>query len=74
MEYWNITHFLDNRVNQSSKFRTRHWVEINDSAHRIYSTKTQIKFKTTKISSSLWDYSDACILKTEYSLIEQSDK
>ena len=30
MEYHKIINFLDDTTNQSSKFATRNWVEIND--------------------------------------------
>ena len=30
MEYQKITNLLDNASNQTSKVRTRNWVEIND--------------------------------------------
>ena len=52
---------LDNVSNQSSKFRTRNWVEINDESRGTY-TGNSIKFKTTMLRSNLWDYADAYIL------------
>ena len=51
---------LDNTLNEPSKFRTKKWVEINES-RRTCSTNSQIKFKTTMLKSSLCDYSDAYI-------------
>ena len=30
MEYQKIINLLDNTPNQPSKFRTKHWVEVND--------------------------------------------
>ena len=51
---------LDNVSNQSSKFRTRNWVEINDESRGTY-TGNSIKFKTTILRSNLWDYADAYI-------------
>ena len=62
MEYQKIATFLNNESNQSSKFRTRNWVEINDEARGTYSPNKQIKFKTLMLRSSLCDYSDAYIL------------
>ena len=53
---------LDNTSNQSSKFRTKNWVEINDKSKGTYNVNNQIKFKTTMLKSSLCDYSDAYIL------------
>ena len=51
---------LDNTLNEPSKFRTKKWVEINES-RRTCSTNSQIKFKTTMLKSSLCDYSYAYI-------------
>ena len=34
MEYQNVINLLDNIPNQSSKFRTKYWVEINDDSSR----------------------------------------
>ena len=61
MEDQKIINLLDNIPNQSSKFRTRNWVEIND-ARGTYITNSQIKFKTTMLKSSLCDYGDVYIL------------
>ena len=57
---------LDNEValstsNQSSKFRTRNFVEINDETRRTC-TSNDIKFKTTMLRSNLCGYADAYIL------------
>ena len=38
--------------NQPTKFRTKHWVEIND-AGGTYNTNSETKFKTSKLKSSL---------------------
>ena len=62
MEYQKITNLLDNASNQPSKFRTKNWVEINDESRGGYNVNSQIKFKTTMLKSSLYDYSDAYIL------------
>ena len=53
---------LDNASNQLSKFRTKNWVEINDESRERYSVNRQIHFKTSKLKSSLCDYSGAYIL------------
>ena len=50
----------DNASNQSSKFRTKNWIEINDDIRGAYSPNKQIRFKTAR--SSVCDYSDADIL------------
>ena len=62
MEYQKIANLLNDGSNKSSKFRTRKWVEINDEERGTYSHNKQIKFKTSMLRSSLWDYSDAYIL------------
>ena len=53
---------LDNTPNQPSKFRTKHWVEINDDLRGTYNTDSQIIFKTSMLRSSLCDYRDTYIL------------
>ena len=51
MEYEKIANLLDNASHQSSKFRTRNWVEINDESRGTY-TSNDIKFKTTMLKSN----------------------
>ena len=55
MEYQKITNLLDDTTNQSSKFRTRNWVEINDESQATYNANSDIKFRTSKIRSNLND-------------------
>ena len=63
MEYQKIEDLLDSRPsNQPSKFRTKNWVEINNESRGVYTTGSDIKFKTTMLRSSLCDYADAYIL------------
>ena len=62
MEYQKIANLIDDTSNKPSKFRTKNWVEINDESRRTYNVKSQIKFKTAMLKSSLCDYSDAYIL------------
>ena len=52
----------DASSNQSSKFKTKNWVEVNDESRGTYNVNNQIKFKTTMLKSNLCDYSDAYIL------------
>ena len=59
MEYQKIMNFLDNTLNQSSKFRTKNWIEINNQLRDAYNTNSDIRFKTTILKSNLCDYSDA---------------
>ena len=44
MEYQKIINLLDNTPNQSTKFRSKNWVEINDDARGTHNTNSQIKF------------------------------
>ena len=62
MEYQKLTNFLNDESNKPSKFRAKNWIEINDESKGVYSVNSQIKFKTTMLKSSLYDYSDACML------------
>ena len=62
MEHQKIINLLDDTTNQSSKFRTKNWVEINDESRGTYhNDNNNIKFKTSMISPNLCDYSDAYI-------------
>ena len=65
MEYQKITNLLDNTPNQSSKVRAKNFDETNDGSYGVYNTGSQIKFKTSMISSSSSDYSDAYVLLKE---------
>ena len=62
MGYQKMINLLHNTSYQSSIFRTKNWVEINDESRGTHSTNSQIKFKTTMPKSSLCDYSDVYIL------------
>ena len=62
MENQKIINLLDNMSNQSSKFRTKNWVEINDESRGTHNINSQIKFKTAMLKPSLCDCSDAYIL------------
>ena len=59
MEYQKILSLLDNTPDQPSKFRTKNWVETNDESKQPYNTDNDIKFKTTMLRSSLYDYASA---------------
>ena len=43
MEYQKIANFLRNASKNSSKFRTRNWVEIDDDIRGAYSSNRQIR-------------------------------
>ena len=51
MEYQKIINLLENTPNQSTKFRTKKWVEINDESRGMYNTNSQIKFKTSMLGT-----------------------
>ena len=61
MEYQKIINLLDDTMNQPSKLKTTDWVEINDESKGKYDN-SNIRFKTSMISSNLCDYSDPYIL------------
>ena len=61
MEYQKIVNLIDYASHQTSKFRTKNWVEINDESRGTYNVNHQIKFKTAMLKSSLCDYSAASI-------------
>ena len=62
MQYQKIANLIDDTPNQTSKFRTRNWLELNDESRGAFNVNSQITFKTTMLKSSLCDYSDAYIL------------
>ena len=62
MEYQKIANLLNDESNKPSKFRTGNWAEINDDITGVYYPNKQIRFKAAMLRSSLFDYSDACIL------------
>ena len=61
MEYQKIINLSDNTTNQSFKFITRNWVEINDEFQGKYNSSS-IKFKTSIIRADVCDYRDGYIL------------
>ena len=58
MEHQKIINLLENEVAQSSKFRTKDRVEINNDAFETYDTNNQNKFNTIMFKPSIYDYSD----------------
>ena len=40
MKYQKIINLLENTINQSSKFMTKIWVEINEDARKNYRTNS----------------------------------
>ena len=62
MKYQKIINSLNDTPTQPSKFRTKNLVEITDDSRGTYNTNSQIKFKTSMLKSSLYDYCDVYIL------------
>ena len=61
MEYQKIIILLD-APNETSKFKTKSWVEINHESEGTYNEDNQIRFKTSMLRSNWYDKSDAYIL------------
>ena len=61
MEYQKIANLLESTSDNPSKFRTRNWIEINDESRGNYAN-SDIRFKTTMLSTNLCDYADSYIL------------
>ena len=62
MEYQKTISVLEKIQNQPSKFRTKNWVDINNESGGTNNTNSKIKFKTSMLSSNLYDYRDKYIL------------
>ena len=43
MQYQKIINLLDNTPNQSTKFKTKNWIEINDDSRGMHNVNSQIK-------------------------------
>ena len=56
-----MINLIDNTANYLSKFKTKIWVENHVDIPGMYNIKSQIKFETTVLMSSLCDYSDTYI-------------
>ena len=64
METQKIVNLLNGSNNENSKFLTKKQYIIDNKSKGNYSHHNPVKFLTKSIESSLWDYSDACILVT----------
>ena len=62
MEYQKTINLFENTPNQTTKSRTKNWIEINDESCGTYNANNQIRFKTSILRTSLCDYSDTYIL------------
>ena len=63
MEYQKLMTLLDNKTIQTSKLRTKNWVEITDES-REKNVNSNIVFKTSMIRSDLYNYSGAYTLSS----------
>ena len=54
---------LDTESNQTCKFKTRNWVEMNDESRGTY-TSNDIRLKTTIVRSILCDYAYILVKRT----------
>ena len=61
---------LDNTLNQTSRFKRKNWIKINDESQITYDEDNQIRFKTSMLRSSLCDYSDLYILAKGSIMVE----
>ena len=64
METQKIVNLLNNSDNENSKFATKKWYVIDSESKGVYSHEDEIKFLTSSLESSLYDYSHAYILVT----------
>ena len=65
MKSQKIINLLDNTTDQSFKFRTKNWFEVNNEAGGSYIGNSQLEFETSVLQTSLCDYNDAYILVKE---------
>ena len=64
METQKILNLLNNSNNENSKFAAKKWSIIDSETKGNYSDDNEIKFLTSSLESSFFDYSDAYILVT----------
>ena len=72
MKYQKTINLLDNTPNQATKFRAKHWVEINDESPGTYNANSQIIFKTSMLRTILCDCSNVYILVKENITVENA--
>ena len=61
METQKIVNLLNGSDNENSKFATKKWYVIDSESKGNYSHENPIKFLTSSLESSLFDYSDAYV-------------
>ena len=64
METQKIVNLLNGSDNENSKFATKKWYIIDSEAKGNYLPDNEVKFLTSSLESSLFEYSDAYILVT----------
>ena len=74
METQKIVNLLNGSNNENSKFATKKWYVIDSESKGNYLHENPIKFLTSSLESSLWDYSDAYILVTGNISVEGGKK
>ena len=65
MEYQKITNLLGTTIDEVPRFTTTKLVEVHDqsgSADDRYKPNEEIRFKTSMLTTDLWDYSDVYIV------------
>ena len=62
METQKIVNLLNGTDNENSKLSTKKWYVIDSESKGFYSHEDEIKFLTSSLESSLFDYSDAYVL------------
>ena len=65
MEIQKIVNLLNRSENEYPKFATKKWCVIDSESKGVYSHENPMKFLTSSLESSLYDYSDAHTLVTE---------
>ena len=73
METQKIVNLLNSSENEYPKFATKKWYVIDSESKGVYSHENPIKFLTSLLESSLWDYSNAYVLVTGNIAVEGAD-
>ena len=78
MEYQKITNLLGTTLDEVPRFITKKWVEVHDQSGSVddrYKPNKQVRFKTSMLTSDLFDYSDAFIVvKGDILLLQKHTK
>ena len=69
MEYQKIINFLGKTLNQPSKYRTKNWIEINDTCVERITPIVTLNFKKLMFKSKVCDYTNAYILASVTTII-----